>query len=208
MGTSFAAPLVSGAAALIKARAEALAIDLTPTSIEMILENTARTFPTGTDDGLGDCTTGRCGAGILDVYGAVIAVANGGLDSVPNPFTLRDRNDVARSTFYISNTITITGIDTATTISISGNGEYSIDNGSFTKATGTINADQDVRVRLRSPAQAGSTASTQLTIGGITDTFSLRTSGGGGSGGGGEASWLLLGLSLRAFRRRPAICGK
>jgi serine protease len=202
MGTSFSTPLVAGAAALMKA----INPDLTPTSIEAILKSSARIFPEGTDDGFGDCNTDRCGDGILDVFGAVTAAANGGLDSVPNPFTFNDRGNVALNTSYTSNRITITGIDSPAAISISGDGEYSINNGDFTDAPGTINAGQNVRLRLQSPAQAGRTASARLTIGGITDTFSLSApafgSSGDGGGGGGEAVWLLPLCALVLQRRR------
>jgi serine protease len=201
MGTSFATPLVTGAAALIKARANALAISLTPTSIEMILKNTAQTFPTGTTDGSGDCTISRCGEGILDVYGAVIAVANGGMDSVPNPFFLNDAWFAEPGTRYISNKIRVTGIDIDTTIRISGDGEYSIDGGDYTDATGTISVNQTVRVRLKSSTQADATVRTRLTIGGLSEYFELTTKGSGG----GEAIWLLPLCALGLLRRRAAV---
>jgi serine protease len=205
MGTSFATPLVAGAAALIKARANALAINLTPTSIEMILKNTAQTFPEDTTDGFGDCTLSRCGEGILDVYGAVVAVANGGLDSVPDPFHFNDGLYVAPGTRYISNSITVTGMDIDATIRISGDGEYSIDGGNYTDANGIISINQTVRVRLKSSAQPLATESTRLTIGGLSDTFSLITTGSGDSGGGGEAIWLLPLCALGLLRRRASV---
>jgi serine protease len=197
MGTSFATPLVSGVAALMRA------VDggLTPTSIEMILKNTARTFPNGTNDGFQDCISSRCGAGILDAFGAVTAAGNGGLDSVPNPFTLHDRENAELGTRYISNSVKVTGIDTDAVVKISGDGEYSIDGGSFTDANGTITANQRIRVRLRSAGTHSTRLNTRLTIGGISDTFVVTTKGKSG-GGGGEAAWLLPLLIAWRLRKR------
>lgn len=193
MGTSFAAPLVAGAAALMKA----IDSGLTPTSIETILKNTARTFPTGTNDGFHDCTTGRCGAGILDAFGAVTAAGNGGLDTVPNPFGFEGRTNVDRNLLIASESVTITGIDTGAPVRISGDGEYSIDGGSFTAADGLISVNQSIRVRIRSSTGYENSVNTRLDIGGVTGSFTVTTKK--KSGGGGEAGWLLLPL-LVAWR--------
>lgn len=184
MGTSFAAPLVSGTAALMKA----VDGNLTPTSIEAILKNTARVFPTGTTDGFDDCTTSRCGAGIVDAFGAVTAAGNGGLDTVPNPFGFEGRSNVDRNIVIASDSVTITGIDTETPVRIS-NGEYSIDGGSFTDAEGLIGANQSIRVRIRSSGEYESSINARLNIGGVTGSFTVTTKK--KSGGGGGAAWLL-----------------
>jgi len=78
IGTSFSTPIVSGVAALL------LALDgsLTPLQIQLLLRNTARSFPSGTLDGFGDCNTQRCGAGIVDAAAAVTAVQNGAIPGV------------------------------------------------------------------------------------------------------------------------------
>ena len=70
-GTSFSAPMVSGAISLMLA----VAPYLTPDQIHSILVGTAKPFPDGSD-----CTTDRCGAGILDTGAAVRAAA-----AVPPP---------------------------------------------------------------------------------------------------------------------------
>ena len=95
LGTSFAAPLVSGTAALMLA----VQPTLTPQAIKQILQATARAFPTtGADNGDGRvvpqctaprydiaqkpidqlqcyCTTNTCGAGMLDTWAAVLAAS-------------------------------------------------------------------------------------------------------------------------------------
>ncbi|GAA5512420.1 hypothetical protein Dcar01_01134 [Deinococcus carri] len=66
MGTSFAAPLVSGAASLLLAERPALS----PAAVATILERTAQPFPGGQCDRL---RARSCGAGVLDVAAAVQA---------------------------------------------------------------------------------------------------------------------------------------
>lgn len=71
-GTSFAAPMVAGTAALMKA----VNPRLSPLDIRYILETSSRDFPAGTTDGFQDCIPERCGAGLLDTAAAVAAANN------------------------------------------------------------------------------------------------------------------------------------
>ena len=97
LGTSFSAPLVSGAAALVLSAQPSL----TPLQVRLVLQSAARPFPTaGGDNGDGTvvpqcmapqydaagkavdqfqcyCTTDTCGAGMLDAGAAVRAAATG-----------------------------------------------------------------------------------------------------------------------------------
>jgi serine protease len=92
VGTSFAAPLVAGTAALMVS----LQPSLSPAQLRTALRVTARTFPTtGGDNGDGTlvtqclapllgreqlqcyCNTSVCGAGMLDAGAGVVAVADG-----------------------------------------------------------------------------------------------------------------------------------
>ncbi|MCL5060917.1 MAG: S8 family serine peptidase [Candidatus Thermoplasmatota archaeon] len=79
VGTSFAAPHVSGVAALMRA----IKPEMSPPQIGAILANTTRNFPTGTSF---DCDVITCGTGILDagqaVSGAKSKVAAGGYHTV------------------------------------------------------------------------------------------------------------------------------
>lgn len=99
VGTSFAAPIVSGVAALM------LSVNphLTPAQVKSLLQSTAWPFPaSGADNGPDDptpveacrtpggtdqlqcyCTTGLCGAGMLDAAAAVAAAA--GVSPTPPP---------------------------------------------------------------------------------------------------------------------------
>lgn len=66
MSTSFAPPLVSGAASLLLAERPSLS----PAAVATILERTARPFPEGQCDRL---QARSCGAGVLDIAAAVEA---------------------------------------------------------------------------------------------------------------------------------------
>ena len=109
-------------------------------------------------------------------------------DTTPDSFTFTDQTNVALNTKVTSNTITISGINTATIISATG-GTYSINGGSYTSASGTVNNGDTITVQLTSSGSHSTTTSATLTIGGASGTFSATTesapAGGGGGGGGG-----------------------
>lgn len=98
-------------------------------------------------------------------------------DTTPNQFILTDQIGVAQSTVIESNSITVTGIDgspATTAISVSG-GEYSVNGGAYTSTAGTVQFNDTVTVRHTSAADYETSASTVLTIGGISDTFTTTT---------------------------------
>jgi uncharacterized protein with beta-barrel porin domain/predicted thioesterase len=100
-------------------------------------------------------------------------------DTTPDPFSFTTQTGVALSTLVTSNTITITGIDTSSPISIL-NGEYSINGGAFTSASGTLPFAASapaptVQVRHTSAAALGANTVTTLTIGGVSGTFTSTT---------------------------------
>jgi len=95
-------------------------------------------------------------------------------DSTPDPFSFLGQTNVARDTLITSNAITVTGINTAASISITG-GEYAINSGSYTSSSGTVNNGNTVTVQLQSSPNYSATTSATLTIGGVSDTFSVTT---------------------------------
>ena len=95
-------------------------------------------------------------------------------DSTPDQFTFTDQTGVALSTVITSNTITVSGINTAADISITG-GEYKINSGSYTSSSGTVNNGDTVTVRQTSSGSYSTKTNTILTIGGVSDTFSVTT---------------------------------
>jgi len=128
-------------------------------------------------------------------------------DLTPNAFAFTDQSAVALSTVIVSAPVTITGIDGAAPIAVTG-GEYSIDDGAFTSAAGTVTSGQTVRVRHTSAATYVTAVTTTLSVGPagagtqVSDEFRSTTLG-SGSGGSSSADGLLLSLlGLLGLRRR------
>ncbi len=110
--------------------------------------------------------------GISDTYRVTTKDASG--DITPNAFHFIDLKYVALNTDFRSNAITVSGINAAAPISITG-GTYSINGGAYTSASGTVVKDNIVRVKLTSADTYSTTTSATLTIGGVSDTFSVTT---------------------------------
>lgn len=126
-------------------------------------------------------------------------------DSSPDPFTFTAQTEVMRSSIIYSNTVTITGIDMATPISITG-GYYRIDGGAWTQAAGTINLNQTLQLYVMSSASYSATTTATVTVGDYSPGFSVTTdaysTGGGGGGydsGGGYGSGGSVGAMLALF---------
>ena len=82
---------------------------------------------------------------------------------------------VANSSPQISNRITVTGITSPAAIGITSGAEYSINGGAFTTAPGTIQAGDQVMVRVTAPSTYNATATAVLTIDGVNAQFSVTT---------------------------------
>ena len=95
-------------------------------------------------------------------------------DIIPDQFTFTDQWNATLSTVITSNTITVSGINTAAPISITG-GTYAINGGSYTSTSGTVNNGNTVTVRVASSGSYSTTTNATLTIGGVSDTFSVTT---------------------------------
>jgi len=95
-------------------------------------------------------------------------------DRTPDPFAFIDRIDVPLNTIVTSNTITVSGITTATPITITG-GNYSVNGATYTSEVGTVDNGDKVTVQLVSSASYSTTTYATLTIGGVSDTFSATT---------------------------------
>jgi hypothetical protein len=108
--------------------------------------------------------------GVSDTFTSTTLAA----DATPDAFTFTDQTGVALNTTITSNTITISGINTGASISITG-GSYSISGGAYTSATGTITNGQTVTVQHTSSGSFGTGVNTTLTIGGVSDTFTSTT---------------------------------
>lgn len=98
----------------------------------------------------------------------------GGDDTTPNAFSFTDQTGVSRSITITSASITVSGIDAAAIITVSG-GQYSINGGSFTSSAGTVESGDTVRARHTSSGSYSTATNTVVTIGGVSDTFTTIT---------------------------------
>ncbi len=110
----------------------------------------------------------------VDISGNVQGTITASSDTTPDAFTFTDQSNVALSSTIISNTITVSGINAGTSISIT-NGSYSINGGTPTNANGTVFNGDTVSVRHTSSGSFSTSVNTTLNIGGVTDTFTSTT---------------------------------
>lgn len=106
-------------------------------------------------------------------------------DTTPNAFSFTDQTDTALSAVVSSNTITVTGIDSPSDISIIG-GTFSINGGAFSSTTTTVTQGDKIQVQHTSSSTESAAVDTVLTIGGVSDTFTSIT--GVASSSGSQAS--------------------
>lgn len=97
-------------------------------------------------------------------------------DTTPDAFTLAAVTDVEPNTQVTSAAATITGITTAVSVSVSGQGspELSTDSGVTWGTTGSVANDGTILVRLTSGVFEETRTAT-LDVNGVTDTFSVTT---------------------------------
>lgn len=220
-GTSFSAPLVSGAAALMYA----VNSQLSPAQYSAVLMGTANPFPTSSStttnicrapNGVtqGDeciCTTATCGAGMLNTFAAVSALSSGA------PFGVIQ----ASSSIAVNTNV---AIDARTSFDSSGGNVASyqwsvvnvtgamptIANAASPNTTLQVGGTSSFTLRLQVTDANGATDMTDFTMATAATTPPAQTPIGGGGGGGGAFDWwlLLLGLLPLALpgprKRKPA----
>lgn len=97
-------------------------------------------------------------------------------DTAPDAFSFTAQTEVELSTQVSSNEVTISGVSIATSVMVTG-GEYSIDGGEFTDSDGLINTGQTLVLRQISSADPETTTEVSVTIGEVSETFSVMTEG-------------------------------
>jgi peptidyl-prolyl cis-trans isomerase A (cyclophilin A) len=105
---------------------------------------------------------------------AAVAPAVAQAGSTPNAFSFTAQSGVALTALITSNPITVSGINTSVAIGIAG-GQYSLNGGAYTAASGVANNGDSVTVQLTSSGLYGQAASATLTIGGVAGVFSATT---------------------------------
>lgn len=208
LGTSFSTPLVAGALALMISENTATPSD----RLIQMLKSSARPFPTtGADAGTATCTaptsteqlecyctTATCGAGMLDVSGAVAAVNR--LTPVITGPTAIETGDAG--TLSADDTTYAAGATVGYRWAITAGGTFAHFEGSTSAETATLRGDAagTVTVQLTATDSLGQTARRTRTM-----TVTAASSGGGGGGGGAFAPLWAFGLvaAIAALRRRP-----
>lgn len=123
----------------------------------------------GVDDTLDQCPATPPGSSV-DANGCVIIVD----DTTPDPFTFMPVSDAALDSVFDSNPITVTGINTSTTITVSA-GEYAINGGAFISINGTVNNNDTVVLRQTSASTYSTLSQITLTIGDVSAPFNITT---------------------------------
>lgn len=109
----------------------------------------------------------------VDISGSVQGNVTASSDTTPDQFTFTDQSNVNLNTEITSAAITVSGINAAASVSITG-GTFSIAGGSYT-TSGTVTNGQTVTVRHTSSTAFNTSVDTILNIGGVTDTFTSTT---------------------------------
>jgi hypothetical protein len=107
-------------------------------------------------------------------YGNFAGKVPGEDDTTPDTFSFTDQSGVALSSTITSAAITVSGIDAAADITITG-GTYSINGGAYTADPGTVDNGDEVTARHTSSASYLTATNTVVTIGGVSDTFTSTT---------------------------------
>lgn len=116
---------------------------------------------------------------------AIVAAGEAGKclpgDSEPDAFTLFDRLGDSTSTIVTTDPVTVSGIDLPVEIAIAGCTAplcwYAINDGGWVTLPGVVEDEDVVYVRQMTADAEATTTDLELTIGGISDTFSATTSG-------------------------------
>ncbi len=95
-------------------------------------------------------------------------------DTTPNTFTIAAITGAAVNTEVSSAPVSVTGVDQAVPISITG-GTYSIAGGAFTSVAGTVSNNQSVVVKVTSSGLTSTAVQAVLTIGGVAGSFKVTT---------------------------------
>lgn len=106
--------------------------------------------------------------GVIDTW----TVSTG--DITPNAFVLNAQTGVVPGSTCTSNAPAITGINVATAVNVDNGATVSINGGAFA-TNGFITTGQTLAVRVRAPLQKGKNVTVNVTVGTVTQPFSVTT---------------------------------
>ncbi len=109
----------------------------------------------------------------LDAGGRVF-IGGASVDTTPDIFTFTSVTGAALSSVNTSNTITVSGINTAVSVSVTG-GTYSKNGGAYTSSSGTVSNGDTISVRVNSSSSYSASTSATLTISAASASFTVTT---------------------------------
>lgn len=116
-----------------------------------------------------DPVTGEIGeTGTITIAAEVVT------DTTPDPFDFTDLTGVTVGSSQTSDAVAITGINAATTITVSGC-YYSIDGGTFVNTSGTIENNSFVQLRVDASSSYNTATTCSVTVGGVTADWTVTT---------------------------------
>lgn len=95
-------------------------------------------------------------------------------DLEPDNFSFNILSNFPLNSTAESNSVIVSGVNSVSPISIV-NGEYSVNGGSYQQTASTVNSGDSVSIRLISSDQYSTNTQAELTIGGLTRSFSVTT---------------------------------
>tara|TARA_Y100000385_G_scaffold31888_1_gene30032 strand:+ start:4643 stop:7357 length:2715 start_codon:yes stop_codon:yes gene_type:complete len=120
--------------------------------------------------------------GVSDTFTVTTEAAS---DTTPDQFSFSDEVGALSTTVY-TDTITLAGFNAATTASMSSSAVssgFKVNSGSFGTGSQTVNVGDTITAFVRSAAGSFQSQSITITVGGVSDTFSVLTGNTGGGGG-------------------------
>jgi len=101
-------------------------------------------------------------------------------DTTPAAFSFTDVTNATTNSTYTSAAITVSGINHPAAISVSGDAsaKYSVNNATATATNGTVESGDEVRAVVTSSASDATAVNATVTIGGVSDVFSVTTAAG------------------------------
>lgn len=116
--------------------------------------------------------------GVSDTFTITTKIA----DTTPASFSFVDKTNIELSTLTESAAITVSGIDIAVPLTVTG-GEAEVNSSGVWVTSGTVESGNTVKVRRTSSAEYETAVNVVLNINGVSDTFTIttRAESGGGS---------------------------
>ncbi|WP_428385138.1 polysaccharide lyase family 7 protein [Nevskia ramosa] len=96
------------------------------------------------------------------------------IDDSADPILFQNAKNAGPGRVMISNTVTVSGINTPVTLAVTG-GLYSVDGGAWTAAPDMVGNGAQIRLQLLASSSFGSSTEALLTVAGVGSTFRVST---------------------------------